>query len=178
MWKKTLCMEAKQELGDFYNVHSLYGWSMSIASQKWGECGLRSHPYPSNLTLTCAVFFRAARDSTGHRSVAFSRSTFPGTGQYAQHWLGDNFAEWDNMRWSISGMFEFNMFGMPYVCRAMYTMTSLVFISMKQKQVFVAGRGRHLWLHWWHDGGNVCALAGSWGFLSFLSQSQCWRIRS
>ena len=98
--------------------------------------------------ITCVVFFRAARDSTGHRSVAFSRSTFPGTGQYAQHWLGDNFAEWDNMRWSISGMFEFNMFGMPYVCRAMYTMTSLVFISMKQKQVFVAGRGRHLWLHW------------------------------
>ena len=32
MWKKTLCMEAKQELGDFYNVHSLYGWSMSVVS--------------------------------------------------------------------------------------------------------------------------------------------------
>ena len=40
--------------------------------------------------ITCVVFFRAARDSTGHRSVAFSRSTFPGTGQYAQHWLGDS----------------------------------------------------------------------------------------
>ena len=58
---------------------------------------------------------RAARAATGQRSITYSRSTFPGTGQYAQHWLGDNWSEWDNLRWSISGMFEFNMFGMPYV---------------------------------------------------------------
>ena len=62
---------------------------------------------------------RAARAATGQRSITYSRSTFPGTGQYAQHWLGDNWSEWDNLRWSISGMFEFNMFGMPYVSRAL-----------------------------------------------------------
>ena len=61
-------------------------------------------------------FFRAAREATGHRSITYSRSTFPGTGQWAQHWLGDNFSQWSNIRWSIYGLFEFNMFGMPYVC--------------------------------------------------------------
>ena len=67
--------------------------------------------YFKNKRFLCS----AARESTGQRSITYSRSTFPGTGQYAQHWLGDNWSEWDNLRWSISGMFEFNMFGMPYV---------------------------------------------------------------
>lgn len=31
------------------------------------------------------------------------------------HWLGDNRAQWDDLRTTIIGVQEFNMFGIPYV---------------------------------------------------------------
>jgi len=90
---KTICMTTTQ--GDSnqylqYEVHNLFGYSQAIATQ------------------------RAARQATGKRSMVLSRSTFPGSGKYTGHWLGDNFARWSNMGDSIIGMFEFNMFGIPY----------------------------------------------------------------
>jgi len=91
LYEKTLCPDAVQEFGTQYNVHSLYGWSMAKQS------------------------LPAARAVTGTRSVVFSRSTFPGSGSYAQHWLGDNFSNWPNLKYSLIGTMEFNMFGYPYV---------------------------------------------------------------
>ena len=51
----------------------------------------------------------------GKRTFILSRSTFTGSGQYAQHWLGDNNRTWDDMRTSIAGVMNFNMFGIPLV---------------------------------------------------------------
>lgn len=34
MYSKTLCMDAQQEWGSHYNVHSLYGYSMVLASER------------------------------------------------------------------------------------------------------------------------------------------------
>lgn len=34
MFSKTLCMDAKQAWGDHYDVHSLYGYSMVLATEK------------------------------------------------------------------------------------------------------------------------------------------------
>lgn len=91
MAEKTVCMNALQTDNLHYNVHSLYGWSQS------------------------RVTLEAARKSTGKRSLVISRSTFPSSGKYAGHWLGDNNASWDQLYASIIGMLEFNLFGIPYV---------------------------------------------------------------
>jgi alpha-glucosidase (family GH31 glycosyl hydrolase) len=37
------------------------------------------------------------------RQVVLSRSTFPGSGTYTIHWLGDNTADWTHMAMSIVG---------------------------------------------------------------------------
>lgn len=34
MYSKTLCMDAVQKWGKHYDVHSLYGYSMSIATDQ------------------------------------------------------------------------------------------------------------------------------------------------
>lgn len=49
------------------------------------------------------------------RPFILSRSTFAGSGAYAAHWLGDNHREWDDIKYSIAGMMNFNMFGIPLV---------------------------------------------------------------
>jgi len=92
----SLCMSASQTDGTnnyvMYDTHSLYGWSQSVASYK-----------------TMQSMF------PGKRSVVYSRSTYPSSGRYAVHWLGDNSADWTHMQMSIIGMIEFNMFGIPTV---------------------------------------------------------------
>jgi alpha-glucosidase (family GH31 glycosyl hydrolase) len=51
----------------------------------------------------------------GNRSFTLSRSTFAGSGVHTTHWLGDNHREWAYLNYSISGMMNFNMFGIPFV---------------------------------------------------------------
>ncbi|XP_065700522.1 sucrase-isomaltase, intestinal [Patagioenas fasciata] len=92
LFSKTLCMDAVQKWGKHYDVHSLYGYSMTIATKKVIE----------------EVF-------PGKRSYLISRSTFAGSGKHAGHWLGDNAATWDHIKWAIPGMLDFNLFGIPYI---------------------------------------------------------------
>ena len=49
------------------------------------------------------------------RPFVLSRSTYPTAGKYTGHWLGDNLSAWEQMHKSIIGMFEFGLFGIPYV---------------------------------------------------------------
>uniref|UniRef100_A0A2C9KG08 P-type domain-containing protein n=1 Tax=Biomphalaria glabrata TaxID=6526 RepID=A0A2C9KG08_BIOGL len=91
---KTICMSTVQGDNDkysHYDVHSLYGWSQS------------------DVTLD------AVREATGERGMVISRSTFPGSGQWVGHWLGDNVSQWKDMFSSIIGLLEFNLFGIPYI---------------------------------------------------------------
>ncbi|VDO58742.1 unnamed protein product [Haemonchus placei] len=90
---KTLCMTAVQGDGKlrFYDVKNLYGWSEAKAT------------------------LQAQHTAMGKRGVVISRSTFPSAGRYAGHWLGDNAATWEDLRSSIIGASEFNMFGIPYI---------------------------------------------------------------
>ena len=51
------------------------------------------------------IHLRATQNLTGGRGFVVSRSTFPGVGKYAGHWLGDNYAAWEDMKYSIIGGF-------------------------------------------------------------------------
>jgi len=92
MWDRTLCMDATQKTDRHYNLHSMYGHQMAVTAHD------------------------AYRDANpGQRGIILSRSTFPGTGKYAGHWLGDNMSIWKDLHYSVIGMLEFGLFGIPFV---------------------------------------------------------------
>ncbi|KZV87042.1 glycoside hydrolase family 31 protein [Exidia glandulosa HHB12029] len=51
----------------------------------------------------------------GERPFVMSRSTFPSSGRWAAHWLGDNHSIWADMYKSIAGVLQFQIFQMPMV---------------------------------------------------------------
>ncbi|NXI63030.1 MGA protein, partial [Anseranas semipalmata] len=92
---KTLCMEAEQLLADgspvrHYDVHNLYGWSQTKPT------------------------LDILRSLTKERGIVVTRSTYPSSGRWSGHWLGDNTAAWDQLTKSIIGMMEFSLFGISY----------------------------------------------------------------
>jgi len=84
-----------------YDLHSLFGHAEGMQTHRILSDPLFNPNTPSPL-----------KDK---RTFLLSRSTFAGSGQYVQHWLGDNHRNWDNMKWSIAGVMNFNMFGIPMV---------------------------------------------------------------
>lgn len=55
------------------------------------------------------------RETLNKRSIVISRSTYPSSGAYAGHWLGDNTSIWPHLKQNIIGLLEFNLFGIPYI---------------------------------------------------------------
>ncbi|KAI5116414.1 hypothetical protein M0805_008490 [Coniferiporia weirii] len=51
----------------------------------------------------------------GKRPFLISRSTFPSSGKWTGHWLGDNFSQWKYMYLSIQGILQFQIFQVPMV---------------------------------------------------------------
>ncbi|XP_022100313.1 sucrase-isomaltase, intestinal-like [Acanthaster planci] len=91
LYEKTICMDAQQNWGKHYDVHSLYGHSMSQVTHR-----------------TLQTVF------PNKRSMVLSRSTYVSSGAYTGHWLGDNQSQWRQLPWSIPGMLEFSLFGFAY----------------------------------------------------------------
>ncbi|TFY57478.1 hypothetical protein EVG20_g8535, partial [Dentipellis fragilis] len=51
----------------------------------------------------------------GQRPFLISRSTFPGTGKWSGHWLGDNTSKWAYLLYNIQGVLQFQLFQIPMV---------------------------------------------------------------
>ncbi|KAL7670521.1 hypothetical protein ACOME3_005456 [Neoechinorhynchus agilis] len=49
------------------------------------------------------------------RHFILTRATFAGSGHYAGHWTGDNWSTWTDLYYTINEMFNFNLFGVPFV---------------------------------------------------------------
>lgn len=50
MYSKTLCMDAQQAWGSHYDVHSLYGYSMVLASERW-DSGAQTFGFKFDMLL-------------------------------------------------------------------------------------------------------------------------------
>lgn len=77
-----------EELFKEFNLHSL--WSIYEAKA--------THEY-----------FEEAKK----RPFVLTRANFVGSGMFASKLLGDNFSKWEYLRYSITGLYNFQMFGMP-----------------------------------------------------------------
>ncbi|KAF9260094.1 hypothetical protein L218DRAFT_1054996 [Marasmius fiardii PR-910] len=51
----------------------------------------------------------------GKRPFIISRSTFPSSGRWTGHWLGDNFSTWKYLYLNIQGVLQFQLFQVPFV---------------------------------------------------------------
>jgi len=74
-----------------WDAHSLFGFMESRATSQYFTQHLNQRPF------------------------IISRSSFATHGRYASNWLGDNYSEWDYIGYSITGIFDFQMFGIPLI---------------------------------------------------------------
>lgn len=73
-------------------------------------CCLLVHGYTvSPFKHDCLCVCSALLNVTGNRGIVVTRSTYPSSGRWAGHWLGDNTAAWDQLYKSIIGV-------IMYVC--------------------------------------------------------------
>jgi alpha-glucosidase (family GH31 glycosyl hydrolase) len=49
------------------------------------------------------------------RPFVLTRANIPGSGMFTTKWLGDNYSNWDFMRYSITGVFNYQLFGIPFI---------------------------------------------------------------
>ncbi|PAA67763.1 hypothetical protein BOX15_Mlig014881g1 [Macrostomum lignano] len=93
LYQGTVCPSARQYLGSHYDLHNLYSYFEAKAT--WQV--LRTRP--------------DGQKDNRQRQFVLSRSTFPGIQRFAFHWTGDNNADWYNLRYSLSTILSFNLYG-------------------------------------------------------------------
>ena len=74
------------------------------------------------------------------RPFVLSRNTKISTGKYTFHWLGDNYSSYENLKNSISGILNFNFFGISFsganVCGFIKNVTKDICLRWNNLEVF------------------------------------------
>jgi alpha-glucosidase (family GH31 glycosyl hydrolase) len=103
----------------FYNpTHvALEDYTVSMEAVHYGNKDLNTEFNYHNLfpLLQTRITARFFMQRLHKRPFVISSGTFPGVGRYASHWLGDNYASWHYLEFSIAGVFNFGLFGIPFV---------------------------------------------------------------
>ncbi|CAK5271435.1 unnamed protein product [Mycena citricolor] len=102
-----------------YAIHNAFGrlavhTLATNATHSGGYIELDVHNL-HGLMETAATHKALASLFPSKRPVIIARSTFPSSGHYGGHWLGDNQATWASMAFSIQGLLQFQMFGIPFI---------------------------------------------------------------
>lgn len=82
-----------------YDVHALFGHMQAKIT---------------NEILNNNKSNKGNNQNADYRKLISSTSTFAGTGQYAQHHLASQKRTWEDMRLSIAGVMNMNLFGIPF----------------------------------------------------------------
>lgn len=89
--KKAVCLNAIHFTGDKeYDVHNFNGFLQGRTTNNY-----------------------LASKFKDQKPFVLTRSTAPGSGKFVMHWTGDNVSKWSWLKLSISGIFSFNLYGVP-----------------------------------------------------------------
>ena len=99
--------------------------SNSISENSYSVLYNKSDDYYSNLItynfkplinlLESEETYKNLIEITNKRPFILSRSTTLGSSKYGFHWLGDNNASYNDLKNSLSGIFQFNIYGIPFI---------------------------------------------------------------
>lgn len=62
--------------------------------------------FTSNRFIVLFVYISALQKITSERGIVITRSTYPSSGRWAGHWLGDNSSAWDQLYKSVIGVWK------------------------------------------------------------------------
>ncbi|CAI2376457.1 unnamed protein product [Moneuplotes crassus] len=71
--------------------------------------------YPLSGIMQSKYTYEYLRNYMKKRPLVVSKRSFPGSGQYAGTWIGDNKASWKALRMSIPAIMTYHMYGIPFV---------------------------------------------------------------
>ena len=100
--------------------HSANNTGLTLSSKGISENAIINENYTVYDTKPLIAYFEGKTtydylyNNLKVRPFILSRSTTMGSGKYVYHWLGDNYSREADLKSSISGIFNFNIFGIPF----------------------------------------------------------------
>ncbi|KAI9262408.1 alpha glucosidase, partial [Phascolomyces articulosus] len=113
----TYSKDPRNLLYPSYKIHNYFGdlseQTIAMSTLHYGDIphyDLHSLYGHAEVHLT----YQAILNYNEHeRPFILTRSSFAGTGKYAAHWTGDNYALWEYLQLSIPTILNFQLFGIP-----------------------------------------------------------------